>query len=91
MDKAAIFRSFGFAGHPALQAIGVANLFGRVPIRAAIVDAMAHAGNGTDDLVFYIHNLSPRHEGHQEFIEGAAKKLLPPHPNPLPYWGRGDK
>jgi hypothetical protein len=22
---------------------------------------------------------------------GAEKLLLPPHPNPLPHWGRGDK
>jgi hypothetical protein len=21
----------------------------------------------------------------------AGKQLLPPHPNPLPHWGRGDK
>jgi hypothetical protein len=24
-------------------------------------------------------------------LMGAGKQLLPPHPNPLPHWGRGDK
>jgi hypothetical protein len=26
-----------------------------------------------------------------ELSMGVEKRLLPPHPNPLPHWGRGDK
>ena len=59
IDGAAIFRSFGFAGHPALHAIGVANLTGRVPKGTAFVDAKTHVRDGAENLVSRIHRLPP--------------------------------
>ncbi len=56
MDDTAIIRGFDFAGQPALQAVGVAFLALGVPVRAAVVNAVAHAVDGAEGLVGRSHS-----------------------------------